>query len=138
MPQEWWREYKGIPGAISIALPALLLIGVLRAVRHSRLRTQAGQLLAAPLLLGLATRVGIVLLAAWPAALFPRYVNPMIPLFALFVAWAWKQTGLGEKSLLGIAALSSFVVALIWVYMAGAYYFTHVGATLGIHAAPPS
>jgi hypothetical protein len=43
---------------------------------------------------------------------------------------------MGEKSLLRIAALSSFVVALIWVYMAGAYYFTNVGATLGIHAAP--
>lgn len=136
LPQEWWQEYKGIPGAISIALPALLLFGALPVVRHPRLlRTQAGRLLAAPLLLGLATLVGIVLLAAWPAALFPRYLNPMIPLFALFVAWAWKQTGLGEKSLLGIAALSSFVVALIWVYMAGAYYFTHVGATLGIHAA---
>lgn len=137
LPQEWWQEYRGILGAILIALPALLLIGCLPAVRHPRLlRTQAGELLAAPLLLGLATLVGIVLLAAWPAALFPRYVNPMIPLFALFGAWAWRQTGMGEKSLLRIAALSSFVVALIWVYMAGAYYFTNVGATLGIHAAP--
>lgn len=137
LPQEWWREYKGILGAILIALPALLLIGALPAVRHPRLlRTQAGELLPAPLLLGLATLVGIVLLAEWPAALFPRYVNPMIPLFALFAAWAWRQTGMGEKSLLRIAALSSFVVALIWVYMAGAYYFTNVGAMLGIHAVP--
>ncbi len=137
LPQEWWQEYKGILGTILIALPALLLIGALPAVRHPRLlRTQAGELLAAPLLLGLATLLGIVLLAAWPAALFPRYLNPMIPLFALFAAWAWRQTGMREKSLLRIAALSSFVIALIWIYMAGAYYFTNVGATLGIHAAP--
>jgi hypothetical protein len=137
LPQEWWQEYRGIPGAILIVLPALLLIGTLPAVRHPRLlRTQAGELLAAPLLLGLATLVGIVLLAAWPAALFPRYLNPMIPLFALFAAWACRRTGMGEKPLLGLAALSTFVTALIWVYMAGAYYFINVGATLGIHAAP--
>ncbi len=136
LPQEWWQEYKGILGAILIALPALLLIGALPVVRHPRLLcTQAGELIAAPLLLGLATLVGIVLLAAWPAALFPRYLNSMIPLFALFGAWACRQAGLGEKALFRIAALSSFVVALIWVYTAGAYYFTNVGATLGIHAA---
>lgn len=136
LPQEWWPEYKGIPGAILVALPALLLIGALSVMRRPRLlRTQPGGLLAVPLLLGLITLVGIVLLAAWPAALFPRYLNPMIPLFALFIAWAWRQTGIGEKGLLEIAALSSFVVALIWIYMAGAYYFTNVGATLGIHRA---
>jgi hypothetical protein len=137
LPQEWWQQYKGVPGAISIALPALLLLGVLPAVRHPRLlRTQAGGLLAAPLLLVLATLVGIVLLAAWPAALFPRYLNPTIPLFALFAAWAWRQTGIGEKSLLSFAALASFAAAAIWIYMAGAYYFTNIGAMLGIHAAP--
>lgn len=136
LPQEWWLEYKGISGAILVVLPALLLVGALSVMRHPRLlRTQAAGLLAGPLLLGLATLVGIVLLAAWPAALFPRYLNPMIPLFALFVAWAWRQTRIGEKGLLGIAALSSLTVALIWIYMAGAYYFTNVGATLGIHRA---
>lgn len=136
LPQEWWQEYRGIPGAILIALPALLLILTLPAVRHPRLlRTPAGGLLATPLLLGLATLVGIVLLAAWPAALFPRYLNPMIPPFALFAAWAWRETEMGERSLLGIAALSTTVVALIWFHLAGAYYFTNVGATLGIHAA---
>jgi hypothetical protein len=35
-----------------------------------------------------------------------------------------------------IAALSSFVIALIRIYMAGAYYFTNVAAKLGSHAAP--
>lgn len=136
LPQEWWPEYKGIPGATLVVPPALLLIGALSVMRRPHLLfTQAGGLLAAPLLLGLATLVGIDLLAAWPAALFPRYLNPMIPLFALFVAWAWRQTGIGEKGLFGIAALSSFAVALIWIYMAGAYYFTNVGGTLGIHRA---
>jgi hypothetical protein len=136
LPQEWWLEYKGLLGVILVALPALLLVAALPAMwRLSLLRTQAAGLLAAPLLLGIATLIGIVLLATWPAALFPRYLNPMIAPFALFAAFAWRQTRMGEGSLLGLAALSSSVAGLIWFYMAGAYYFTNVGATLGIHAA---
>lgn len=46
-----------------------------------------------------------------------------------------ERGGHAIAGLLGIAALPSFVVALIWIYMAGAYYFTNVGATLGIHLA---
>jgi hypothetical protein len=44
---------------------------------------------------------------------------------------------MGARSLLTLSAASSLVAALAWVYMAGAYYFTHIGASLGIHAAPP-
>jgi hypothetical protein len=136
LPQEWWSEYKGLLGVILVALPALLLVAALPATwRLSLLRTQAAGLLAAPLLLGIATLICIVLLAAWPAALFPRYLNPMVAPFALFAALAWKQTRLREGSLLGLAALSTSVAGLIWFYMAGVYYFTNVGATLGIHAA---
>jgi 4-amino-4-deoxy-L-arabinose transferase-like glycosyltransferase len=137
LPQEWWREYHGMPGAISIALPALLLLIVaLPVMRHPRLlRSPIAGLLAAPLLLGIATLVAIALLAEWPASLFPRYVNPMLPLFALFAAWAWTRIRIGRKSLLWLAALSSLAVSLVWVYMGGAYYFTHVGAKFGIHAA---
>jgi hypothetical protein len=136
LPQEWWPEYKGLLGVILVALPALWLVAALPATwRLSLLRTQAAGLLAAPLLLGVATLIGIVLLAAWPAALFPRYLNPMVAPFALFAALAWRQTRMREGSLLGLATLSSSVAGLIWFYMAGAYYFTNVGATLGIHAA---
>lgn len=137
LPQEWWLEYKGtLRVVILTALPALLLIGALPVARNLRLlRSRCAGLLAAPLPLGLATLAGIVLLARWPAALFPRYLNPMLSPFALFTAWAWKQIGMGEKSLLGIATLSTSVVALIWFYLAGAHYFTNVGAAFGIHAA---
>jgi hypothetical protein len=137
LPQEWWREYHGMPGAISITLPTLLLlIAALPVMRHPRLlRSRAAGLLAAPLPLGIATLVAIALLAEWPASLFPRYVNPMLPPFALFAAWAWTRARMGRKSLLRLAALSSLAVSLIWVYTAGAYYFTNVGARLGIHAA---
>jgi hypothetical protein len=137
LPQEWWLEYRGALGLILIALPALLvMICVLPIVRRPGLvRSRAAGLLGAALPLGVATLAGIVLLAAWPAALFPRYLNPMLPLFALFAAWAWLQAMMGERLLLGLAALSGLIVCPIWIYMACAYYFTNVGATLGIHAA---
>jgi hypothetical protein len=142
LPQEWWQEYNGALGVILIALPALLLlIAALPIMQHPRLlRSHTAGLLAAPLPLGLATLVGIALLAEWPASLFPRYVNPMLPLFALFGAWAWTQARIGQKSLFWLVSLSALMVSLAWIYMGGAYYFTNVGASLGIHAAtaPPT
>jgi hypothetical protein len=140
LPQEWWQEYRGVLGVFLIALPVvLLLIAALPVVRHpGLLRSRAAGLLAAPWLLGLATLTGIVLLDEWPAALYPRYINPMLPLFALFAAGAWAAAKPERRSLLALAATSSFVAGLSWVYIAGAYYFTHLGATLGIHAAPPT
>jgi hypothetical protein len=140
LPQEWWVQYRGLLGVLLLALPVLLLLtAVLATLRHPGLmRSRAAGLLATPLLLALATLAAIVLLDEWPAALYPRYINPMIPLFALFAAWAWIQARMGARSLLALGAASSFVATLAWVYMAGAYYFTHVGASLGIHAASPA
>jgi len=138
LPLEWWQEYRGVLGVLLIALPVVIvLIAAVPVVRDPRLlRSRAAGILAAPLALGLATLIAIVLLEEWPAALFPRYVNPMLPPFALFAAWAWLALRARGRSLLALAAGSSLVVVVTWVYMAGAYYFTHVGATLGIHAAP--
>jgi hypothetical protein len=139
LPQEWWAQYGGLLGVLLVALPVLLLLAaLLAALRDPRLMcSRAAGLLASPLLLAFATLAAIVLLDEWPAALFPRYANPMIPLFALFAAWAWMQARMGARALLALGAASSFLAALAWVYMAGAYYFTHIGASLGIHAAPP-
>ena len=122
----------GGAGRLLVALPVATAdrrVAVVR--RPGVLRSRAAGLLAAPWLLGLATLIGIVLLDAWPAALYPRYVNPMLPPFALFAAWAWVEARMSARSLLALAATSSFVAGLSWVYMAGAYYFTHVGATSG-------
>jgi hypothetical protein len=137
LPQEWWLEYKGVVGAIMLLLPALLLlVAVIAAVRRIRgPAIMAWGFLAGPLILALGALAFIVLVDEWPAALFPRYLNPMLPLFALFSAWAWMQAKLNARSLLVLGGASSLALAAIWVYMAGAYYFTNVGATLGIHAA---
>lgn len=97
--------------------------------------SRAGILLAGPLLLGFATLVAIVLHAGWQSSFMPRFLNPMLPLFALFVAWSWTRPKTGTRTMLGLASVSTMATSAVWVYMAGAYYFTNVGATLGIHAA---
>lgn len=136
LPQEWWHEYSGVMGVLLVCLPALILISALPVLRQLRLlRTPAAALLGCPLLLGFTTLVGGVLIEGWQSLFLPRFLNPMIPIFALFVAWSWLRVGSGRRSLLGLATVMSVAVGLVWVYMAGAYYFTHVGATLGIHAA---
>jgi hypothetical protein len=87
------------------------------------------------LLLGFATLAGIVLLDGWQSSFMPRFLSPMLPLFALFVAWSWTRLKMGTQTMLGLASLSTIAVSAVWVYMAAAYYFTNVGATFGIHAA---
>jgi hypothetical protein len=69
----------------------------------------------------------------WPSFL-PRYINPTLPLLALFAAWAWQATRRRPGAALAIVAASSALTGAVWFYMAGAYYFTNVGAALGIHA----
>jgi hypothetical protein len=137
LPQEWWPEYRGTLGVIAIALPCMLTLACALAVigRPRSLRSLAGILLAGPMLLGFATLAAIVLLAGWQSSFMPRFLNPMLPLFALFVAWSWMQLKTDTRATLGLASVSTVATSSIWVYMAGAYYFTNVGATFGIHAA---
>jgi 4-amino-4-deoxy-L-arabinose transferase-like glycosyltransferase len=139
LPQEWWPEYGrralGIPLRL---LPGLLALFVLVpvALRPGLLRTPAAALLGSPLPLGIAMLVGIVVIGDWPS-FTPRYLYPMLPPLALFAAWAWHSTRRSDGSLLALAAGSSAIAWLAWLYLAGAYFFTDAGAALGIHAAGP-
>jgi hypothetical protein len=138
LPEEWWSQYgKTALGVILSALPALLVVvAALPVVRRPRLLlSRTAALLGAPFVLGLATLAGIVLLADWPSSFLPRFLNPMLGPLALFAAWAWLSTDIPERRVLAVAATISITAAFVWVYMAGAYYFTNVGASLGIHAA---
>ena len=136
LPQEWWAQYRGALGAIAIALPrALLFAGALAVIRRPRtVCSRAGVLLAGPLLLCFATLTAVVLLAGWQSSFMPRFLDPMFPLFALFVVWSWTRYEMGMRAMLGLATVSTVATSAVWVYMAGTYYFTNVGATLGIHA----
>ncbi len=137
LPQEWWPEYG--TGGLNILLwlvPAVTLAGAVTAlaIRPRLLRSRASALLAAPLPLGILTLAGIVVFADWPS-FTPRYVNPTMPLLALFAVWAWIELRRRTRVLTAIVTAASAATVFVWIYMAGAYYFTHAGSSLGIHAA---
>jgi hypothetical protein len=136
LPQEWWTQY-GQPGLglILRLLPVALVVAALvPAIRRPRIiGSPAAAILASPLPLGILTMIGIVLFADWPSFL-PRYLNSTLALLALFAAWAWLRPRPRPGAVVALAGVASLVAAFIWVYMAGAYYFTHIGSSLGIHA----
>ena len=134
LPQEWWSQYDRagldlLLWLIPAALAAAALVAIARRPRSAW--STAGALLAAPLPLGIVSLAAIVVFADWPSFL-PRYVNPAYPLLALFAVWAFGPRARPRVLLAAIAGYSA-LVAFVWVYMAGAFYFTHVGASLGIH-----
>jgi len=93
--------------------------------------------LGGPLLRGLATLIAIVLVDDWSTALYPRYLNPMLAPFVLGSVWAWpaRARRATPRWAVRIAAASGLALAFVWLYMAGAHYFVHLGAHFGIRAA---
>ena len=116
-------------------VPALLLLAALIPLlrRPRLLRSLPTGLLASPLGLGFLMLAGIVLFAHWPSFL-PRYLNAEFVLLAMFAAWAWLELEAPPRTMVAAATAASLLSAAVWVYMAGAYYFTNVGGSLGIHA----
>jgi hypothetical protein len=137
LPSEWWNEFHKTPIGLPLeALVALLVaIPLLAVIREPRLlASTAAALLASPLVLGLLTICGIVLFAGWPS-FQPRYVNPAMPLLALFGAWSSSRRGVRPAVAVSVAAAVTLLVGFVWLYMSGAYFFTHIGASIGIHPA---
>ena len=133
LPQEWWGEYGTALGwglrALAVGLVVFAIVPLVR--RPALLREPGGLLLAtpAPLVLGLLTAT--LLIGNW-ALFLPRFAYPALLPLALFAAWAWRR----ERVVAIAAAVATAVIFLVWIRMAGAYYFVDVGASLGIEAPP--
>jgi len=80
----------------------------------------------APVLIGYASLVTILLAENWPSFNL-RYLYAALPGLAIAVAAA-----LPERRAWWAAAVASAILAALWVDMAGAFYFKDVGAALGI------
>lgn len=134
LPQEWWSQYAGAGVVLRVVPALLLLIALIPLLRRPRLlRSLPTGLLASPLALGFLMLAGIVLFADWPSFL-PRYVNAEFVLLAMFAAWAWIELEARPRTIVAAATAASLLSAAVWVYMAGSYYFTNIGGSLGIHA----
>lgn len=135
LPQEWWPELSrpGL-GLVLRVLPVAIAAGAAAAVV---LRPRAGWrralVLGLPLPGGVALPVVTLLAAHWDS-FFARYLTPAFVAGAVLAA-----AGRAPARRIGAAAaVASAVVAVAWVVMCGAYFFTNAGAGLGIHARAPS
>jgi 4-amino-4-deoxy-L-arabinose transferase-like glycosyltransferase len=135
LPQEWWPEYGRIAFGLPLRIVPILLVvaalgGVLR--RPALARSPQAILLGLPIALSVVALLTTLVLADWDSVL-PRFLYPSAPALALFVAWAWRDR---EFAVMAAATAATAVALLAWTFMVGAYYFTDVGASLGITAAP--
>jgi hypothetical protein len=134
LPQEFASEYEhGGLGAVvtrglALAVVAFGLAGAVAARGAAGLR--ATVVLALPLVAGL---LGLVVEyeAGGEDHLLGRYLYPAVIPFALFGATAWALAA-RPRVVVAWAAGSSLVAAGLWVHLAAAYYFTQLGAKLGL------
>ena len=84
---------------------------------------------ALPVATGYAMLVLTLLSANWPSFNL-RYLYPLLPALAVAIVVAVPR---GRELLAwGVVAGCSVLLAAVWIDMAGAFYFTDVGAKLGI------
>ena len=135
LPQEWLPEYgRPLLGIVLKALPlAFAALAIVAAVRARIWRDRAALLLAAPLPLALVLLVWILAGENWQSSFLIRYASAAFVPFALFAALAWRRARWRETGLIAFSAVAAVVVAVSWLVLAGSYYFTNLGGSLGIH-----
>ncbi len=137
VPQEFDGELgRPVLGLLIKLLPLTFVAVALAAafLRPRLLRGPEAALLGLPLALLLGLLVWILVVEDWQSSFLIRYANPAMAPFALFAAWAWRETGRSDRLTTGLAIAASGVVLATWVVLAGSYYFTDAGAALGIRA----
>ena len=130
LPQEWYAQLEhpaiGIAArALPLGLLAFLLAALLR--RPAALRTRPAGVLLAPVVLVVATAAATLITQHHDIVLL-RYAAALLPGLALYAALAWP----GERAPARLALAGSAIAGLLWVWMAGSYYFADAGARLGI------
>jgi hypothetical protein len=83
-----------------------------------------------PVLTGLALMVGSYLVWGTDAFLL-RYLYAFLPPFAIAVADAALRT-VSWRRVATVIGVLSLIAAVLWIDMAGAFYFTDAGSRLGI------
>ena len=132
LPAEWWAQLD-VPW---VRVATLVLFGALFGVALAlAVAPPPGWsrrplwFFAVPVVCGYATLVVTMLAAQWPSFNL-RYLYPVLPALAVAVgsAFAVRGTRWAWRGLVVCAVL----LAAVWIDMAGAFYFTDVGDTLGI------
>ncbi|MBJ7331989.1 MAG: glycosyltransferase family 39 protein [Solirubrobacteraceae bacterium] len=125
LPEEWWVRYlssawralRDVLAAIVVLVPLGLVLW-----RPPARLGRAAAFLVAPLVLTLAGLV-FVLFAAQFDLLQPRYLHPVLPAYALFVALALRQV-LAPRWIAGIAAAATVGIGVVWLLVGGGPTYT--------------
>jgi 4-amino-4-deoxy-L-arabinose transferase-like glycosyltransferase len=131
LPQEWnvqldvWWIRVVVDG-----LAILLLAGAIGLLATRRKDWQLW-FLALPFISGVLL-MNVVFVLTGSDTFLLRYIYATIPPLALGVGLALGRAGTLKLPVAPIAAAVSLVVAVLWIDMAGAFYFTDIGDKLGI------
>jgi 4-amino-4-deoxy-L-arabinose transferase-like glycosyltransferase len=133
LPQEFWEQLDvwWVQGVVA-GLGAALALGALAALVAAR-RDWAVWFLCLPALAGLAVANATYLFTGTEPFLL-RYLYAALPPLAMGIGLgAHRALAAGARHhVVTAAGVASLLAAALWVDMAGAFYFTDVGAALGI------
>ena len=125
LPEEWWYRYLSggwRAGRDLIAAVVILVPPVLVALRPPARLGRALAFLVAPLLLTCAA-LAFVLLAGQFDLLKPRYLHPVLPAYALFVALALRRW-MPARGIAMLAAGVTAALTVLWLVSAAGETYT--------------
>lgn len=125
LPEEWWVRYLSGTWRAGRDLVAVVVIAVplaLAAVRPPARLARALAFLVAPAALTLAA-LALILLVQQFDLLQPRYLHPVLPLYALFVALVLRRW-LSARAIGVLAGLITAGIAILWLVLAGGPTYT--------------
>jgi hypothetical protein len=130
LPQEWIVQLgvwwvRGVVDGL-----ALLLVAAAVALLVARRREWRAWFLALPFLSGVLLMNAVYVLTGNDST-YLRYLYPALVPLAVGIGLAAARLPVGRLRVAAIAAVG-LVVAVLWVDMAGAFYFNDVGRRLGI------
>lgn len=125
LPEEWWVRY--LSGAWRAARDAVAAVAVLVPIGLALARPphRVGRALAflvAPLVLTLAA-LAVILLASQFDLVKPRYLHPVLPAYALFVALVLRRW-LPPRGIAALAAGATAATVVLWLVLAGGETYT--------------
>lgn len=125
LPEEWWVRYlSGTWRAARdlVAVVVVLVPAALAFVRPPERAARALAFLVAPLVLTVAG-LAFVLLASQFDLLKPRYLHPVLPAYALFVALVLRRW-LPPRAIAALAAAVTAGIVVLWPVLAGGETYT--------------
>jgi 4-amino-4-deoxy-L-arabinose transferase-like glycosyltransferase len=134
LPQEWDREHHQTTVLVIVVVVQVLMVAIplVLALRFPYLlRTRYALVFALPLSVAILVMLWTFVSADWMVVL-ARYLYPPLLAFTFFAAIAWRALRNSDGLVLAVSGAISLALTVLWVHLAGTYYFLNVGRGLGL------